>query len=804
MSFEWQTDEDWGQTLEPPPPSPPGNRRKWIVAALIMAIGGLGAWLVWGRLSNQVDNAVADEEAGVIAGINLIRDAVQREDVELFVSNLSGRDDEWAEEQQHMLAAGVLYDRSPLGLAWQPHGTQVVSMTLSPDLLTADVTMAESYQIDLGNGVTDTVHLTQQEIYRRGETRWLLAPPSQPTSETPTIQRANGLFTLIAPDDQATEITDRFWNEMMEMGERYCLLPDIECPSNLHLTILFSDDWRTLEAESDNETYAFRRGRELVLPAPNLVGMPANEKAYQALWRAYGAKIFNVLIARSVGYECCSRYPLYQAVADAILANMALIPPPLTHTDYLAALNAGALARDLQSLWDFAEANPTTVRNREAAILISFMLAHSAHATPGNILPAFVAANGFWEWAGAFIDIEAERLDTNWSRFLAEGAAAGIPSSARPLPNQTLLGICEKDGSSSLLAYQPASGIWQPLQQFDAAPVDLVPLPNGDGALLINRPLGAEPARLDWYRPDGEVTPVTLPGEMGSGFFTVDAGNSPQNIVISNRQGLTDYIALLDLTACAVDSCSARLLPFNSAPVFAPDNNHALWREAAGNAQRDSAADPIHLLDQDLQPLGIVRQGMQSLYWLSVDRYGYRLDRDTFVNATIDGDVQPLFTTDSLLASLDELGSGVPTTLSVTPIPHQTHHILINLHLFLSEQSTNRYLLILYDMGQNNARLLHQSELSMGAIRFSQNREWIAIRAFSEISIQRELMLLNLQNGEVRAYGNTGLSNEVAWSSDGEWLAHSGAGFVSLHLPASNYQQILLPDIGECRQLAWR
>ena len=46
-------------------------------------------------------------------------------------------------------------------------------------------------------------------------------------------------------------------------------------------------------------------GPDIFLPAPTLIGVPADNTGYQALLRAYGERVVATFIAQSTGWICC-------------------------------------------------------------------------------------------------------------------------------------------------------------------------------------------------------------------------------------------------------------------------------------------------------------------------------------------------------------------------------------------------------------------------------------------------------------------------------------------------------------------
>ena len=800
MSFDWQTDESWGETVTEQAPEQTSNRwwrRWWWLILGSVLITSLGGWWVWSRLTAQVDDAVTDEESQLVSSVELVRQAAQRDDSELLVTTLSGRDPTWAELQQLLLINDVLFERTKLGLTWSAGNSEIISVTLSPNLSAADVLVVEEYMVDVGNGVTESVQLLREEVYRRGDERWLLAPPvDEDEALLPAISRTNDILTLNFPEAES-EIGEKLWRDLNQKSDDFCRLPDIVCPDSLHVKAILTGQLGALQMPT---VVDWLNESTLILPSPMIVGLPADEVSYQALLRGYAGIIFNNLLAQNIQYECCVGYPFYQAMADRVLRQIALKPSPLTSAHYFSLLNNASSFRTPQFLLD--EDN-LFEQNIEAEVIVAFLGYVAPQKSAGALLNELWQEDSYLSWLYQTVP-DVNGLDQAWLRFLAQEGMAGVQSPPVPFPQQDLMAICSDDRGEALVSYQPTSGFWQTLERFDGT-VRMFSLGENAGILLSIRPANGQPTQLRLYRSNGEVVPVDLPAELtGNSLLRLIAGNSANQIFIYNPQGQTDYSAQLDLSTCTIDNCQAQPMPFSVPPVFAPDNKHALWQDATGSTLWDNMPDPIHLLDENLDSTAVVGQGIQPLIWFSADSYAYRANRAEFVEATIAGDTKTLFTTDFLLASLSEPISGTVTTLTALPNPYQPDQLFINLHVFLSNESENRYFLMLYDRRQNSAKFLHQSDMLMNMIRFSADGEWLGISAFSEVSIRRAMILLNLRTGEGREYQTTGLNNDVAWSADGAWLAHANAYFISLHLPAFNHQQLIIPNFDECRQVGWR
>ena len=195
-NFDWQTEEDdrraqtnWDEPTEPQRPPPTRRPLPWrliaVVTVLVAAVGGI----IWWRIDRQIDDTLQAFRTDVIASHNLIQRAAADGDEEIFRSALSGRVPAWTAGELDVFNAGLFADRAPFGLTpaegslpvildppdeEAAAGESVADIAFSPDLNEAIVTVNQPFRQE---GTTETIVLQQTAVFRRGDSRWLLAPP---------------------------------------------------------------------------------------------------------------------------------------------------------------------------------------------------------------------------------------------------------------------------------------------------------------------------------------------------------------------------------------------------------------------------------------------------------------------------------------------------------------------------------------------------------------------------------------------------------------------------------------------------
>jgi hypothetical protein len=84
----------------------------FILAALLLA-----GWVVYRQVRQQIESATTAVQADILSTHNLVQTAVARNDLELFRSQLSGRDPVWTEAEETILVNGLMAGTRLLGLA---------------------------------------------------------------------------------------------------------------------------------------------------------------------------------------------------------------------------------------------------------------------------------------------------------------------------------------------------------------------------------------------------------------------------------------------------------------------------------------------------------------------------------------------------------------------------------------------------------------------------------------------------------------------------------------------------------------
>jgi hypothetical protein len=262
----------------------------------------VGGVVLYHRVNRQ---AVAMETAAteeVLAAYRLVRTASAAEDREVIHTLLTGLDGRWVEAQRQLLAKDLLFDRAPFGLRLLPEAEMGlaladVSVTLAPNLATAEVAFDQPYAVDTAEDAGETVTLQQTMIFRRDGHHWVLAPPEPAFWGEWRINRGPILTVIYPARDH--DIVQRLTLNLRDRLRVVCgRLANIYCPGDLHITLWLEKDPASL-ARLAGPAVERLANQEVVLPTPTLVGVPIDEAGYQALFHGYAAWLLQEPLAFS-------------------------------------------------------------------------------------------------------------------------------------------------------------------------------------------------------------------------------------------------------------------------------------------------------------------------------------------------------------------------------------------------------------------------------------------------------------------------------------------------------------------------
>ncbi len=810
MSFEWQTEEEkWDDGPIPTSAGKPRRPRRWF-----LLLGTAGLFIILGILlvRRQLNERVSDVSANIIndvqTSVDVLHRAVQQDDFELFVNLLSGRDLPWADAQQAWFRTGAYLDRASLGLTWLPEQTEVITITLSPDLLQANVLVQEQYAIDVGNQQTQTIGLQHQEMYRQGRTSWLLSPPdSPPPTGSETYQGLR--LTLHYPAADAP-IAARLGPDLDKKLVALCgLTPDLACPIAMQVTLTADTEQSVNLAQPG---WLTQSGVGLELPAPSLVGLPVDEAAYQALFRGYASAIVTVAVNRAAGYQCCSHSIYYLALRDYLLHRLALASWPLTAADYGRILDNPFEPLDAGILWpgsllDLSEAPDAW----QAYAVVEFILSESPDASVGGLLRGLSQDDSFTFWLYSFLPT-GPTTTHHWFQFVQEktGIAATPPI---PWPDQAVYRLCAPQVNNfnlDLYALDPAVNRFVQVQPLGLTWLSLFPLANDDGLFILE---SGRSSLMALWRPGQPLQPVTLPESLPPSpilFYAGQAGRQPL-LSIFNRELVFLNLGRVDPAACTAETCSLSLLPGEQYTVWSPDGEHSLISNIPWARRQYTPMYQLTLADGNQQPLADAGSGIFP-FWLDEETFGYaRLDESQDVP-------QPALYLGTVTQPETALWIEPDRWLSLLPA---TNHSWMVAGLWTDNTTQERYLLLdlqqagvaqhallLVDRHNDTITQLSGLNKAVTEAKFSpgEGDGWLALVQLDSDAGKSLLTLYNLQQPQTMhrfSSPDNDLLNSFDWSADGQWLVRGEKDFTALFAPAYDYQQIFVSETDLCIFAAW-
>ena len=868
-NFDWKTEEDfnWDKPVDPPPPEPSsGAKKRWLkILAVLLLISGAAALLVR-QVNQRVDENREAMRSDIVSTHNLLRVAEEEQDDELFFSLLSGRDSSWTAVQHELFQSQSLRNRVPFGLSVQPgeplspEEDDAFSITFSPDMISAEVTTLLPYQIEIGNGLTDTVMLQETSLYRLGRERWLLSPPDEPFWGAPLLSESTHITLDYRQRDE--EIATRLLPDLESKLEELCSqVTDIECDPDLQLVVTLSTDPQSLVDTAQPRAGVLTNvGLRINLPSPTLVGMPQDEAGYQALYRGYATQMATAVISQQVGYDCCEKLPFYQALLDYQMSQLALKPWPFDDAYFERILSEQIDLLDYAPLWQSDD--PADIYGPDGWRvygLVDFLLSTLPDSSPAMLQRELANRRSFRNWLDALFENEGDLSSLALINHLTRGfwgrgyeqALNIIDQWEGVSPVQDLYLTCVAAGQeepsdqiASLYRYDMGGDAWQTIY---STPNSLwaTSLPGDD--LLLQQEYSHESGRWNAVlRQNEALTPLLPVGED----FTVSFGQTdPQASGLAafvfpadSEEATITWFDLLNCDSAA--GCPNQEIP--GIPLWAPDGHRALFM-ADPNSQFDllrielrtvlfyseelnDAAPPFYLgerLDflgsepvihaQALAPAG---RGYAP-FWLDDNTFGYvtgagnptaRGGSRVMTVSLDDNEPQLLFSLSDLLEGFEANPSFLRQSWIQYLMVHPDNPDRLFVMVFSAED--RRAHLLRYDHSSGEVQdLLSSGFMANHTLSLSPDSRFLVLggtkEAFPASSEESALLqVYDLQRDEVMPFLSPAADfppfATYDWSLDGQWLALLlDNGLAGIFSPESRQLRLIATPEGECENPAW-
>ena len=821
MAFDWRTGEEESTGAERPPPEKEAGLLRWrlswawMLAFGLLLVAGVAIFFLWRRGQQQIAEVTAAVKADVLSSYDLVQRAALEGDDELLVTVLSGREPQWTAAQRQLLGEGLLFGQAarPLGLQPFSQPANVADVTMSPDLREARLLTTQRYTATLGREMTETVMLSQTLVFRRGQTRWYLAPPEESFWGTDVTLREERVSLTFPSRDRRVAVS--LAGDLNEALEEMCATAWVNCPAGQVAAVHLNSDPHSLLQFSEPNVM-LEVGEEIILPAPSLVGLPAGEVAYRALFRGYASHVVRAVASKLMGYRCCGKVLFHQALLDRLVSDLGLSVWPLAPGAYVSIAEDPAPMGRMDDFWRQREMGrpPTEHERLQTRAFVTFV--ESIYGTrPDKQHRLLLEAGGFWGWVRAMSSVavgQEEAIGHDWRRFLYEQANAAQGPPATLLERQALRLVCRRErGGSGVYRLEPSSKQWTLLEELDGEVPALFPLPGDRGVIIYDR-FGADEGALQprlWlgereirlprsWRPAAELLQ-----DPGGRYLTMRS--------VVGQSGAGDEVALLDVDRCEESGCPFVALP--GLPFWSPDGSQLLLWTVRGRRLLYGTREEMRW-----RSLGRERAGWP--FWFDESVYGYIRGARRIELRTVSGDADQ---EPRLLVSLEELLAALPgeqdvrvwSILSVVPSPAAAHTFLITLVARPSLRSRQLFLFRTAEAAGGRAiiPLYFFSDLAFSDpdTFFSPAGRWLALAPSAHFGQGMRLRLHDLERGEtalvVDGPGFTPV-RPYDWSLDGRMLARIDRRLIEVIIfdkqgPGNLHRRFHYNEALQCTAAAW-
>ncbi|MFW5943584.1 MAG: hypothetical protein ACOCXI_17385, partial [Chloroflexota bacterium] len=655
MNFDWRTDEEQTQFEGAEQAQQPRiQQRRWLWLALVALLALVAGFFLWREAQQRMAIAQDEVRTEVRAAHRLAQRAAAEGDKELFISLLSGRDDEWLQAQLQGLEEERLFAKSARPLGLQPAGeAQVQEIALDAELREAVVLSRQAYVLTGTASITETVSLQHTYVYRSGSRGWLLSPPLD--DFWGREWRYEGEWLSLSYPERDETIALRLGRDLDQAVTDFCALPGAHCPQGLQLSAELSTDPGRVTTLTDLRE-ALSANSTVLLPAPTLAGLPLDEAGYEALLQSYARPVLANALAQAIDYDCCRGLPFFSALLHKQLSRLALAPWPLGPEQYERLLEVGVDRLAANQLLTFPRAvDRQEARWQEALSLVDYLEAELGQER------LLAEGSGSYGLALQQFDDDPDRFTAGWLDFIhaqsrsGQRALAGTP--APPAPAGVLQFSCSTERTETwLLAYDFDAGEWSELSRFRQQPPDsmrntsqptITALEDGYGYVIrettyapdlagvgrfIWRPDARQQGSIDHEDEEVVIHEWRQESEGETRSWVLRTTPTGRFVVLAEyvfRDGFVQAELrttwLVDVGSCSANGCARQALV--GMPVWSPSGQQTLLQgmtvavdePSPGNWQAHYALYRGNELAQDTEQVG---RGF-SPFWLDEKRYGY-------------------------------------------------------------------------------------------------------------------------------------------------------------------------------------
>ncbi len=825
MGFEWQTGDDEGEEWREQRPTFRYRSARWrwyLLGVVALIAAGI---ITWRLAERRVADSSEQMRADVRASHELVQRAVASSDVELLRTALSGRDEAWTETQRELVGEGYSYTAAPRLLFLEPAGPPAErSLNLAPDLRSAELVLVQQYTPTAASVLTGPVVLEQTFTYRRGNNRWLLAPPEETFWGAQRSTRAGRVVVEYPERDEA--LARRLAEDLAEDVEALCGLQSGRCPAELVVTVTLEADPASLLAFTDG-TQMLRSGARVSLPAPSLLGIPQDDAGYRALHDAYARYLYSALAPQLTNWECCVHALFWQALLQARLNDLGLAPPLLTPSEMFATLDLGTNVDEffnkLGPKWQGSRpAGLHTPLPLDVRVLVAFLIdqGHTPQQLQLSLSGPTTAFERWWSSLAGVAPTDRQEVRPALISF--------VQVHLEPLPRPAGLALPEADIILACGA-ERAQRIWRYDLQTESWTEELV-VENADFSALVTDEEGYYVTSIHFaeqeetpsflitvWRGRPGAAPERVAGIGDEGWIPLARHGPVVPVVYLWRDTEELMYGAMDLRSCSGDACASEITPGYVVP--SPGGAHELATQLLQGAPG---------LGLFLRPAGgeweaLPQQGAMAMpFWLDDESFGYFAFDETasapmrLVVQTVSGESAVLVDDDSMPPT-GQPGSSLLASGAFYHAPSDAIYLLgrqsSQVNLFAISRPAGGSWLVPQPLTPTLVASTKGSPSFSNLVPVTYDR-WMVMTIDDPPQTWPLLWVVDLAGEEEPFTVGGGPSFWVLpvydWSPDGEWLAWPTSGALRLVAPAyrdaagAPYQLYLPRETqDDCGFIAW-
>jgi len=458
IQVDWQMVDQDTPEPEEQPPLPVKPRRKlsrwwWVVVALLLVAGAAGfasyyQWMYRTRLNQVIEpvRAVAQMEAQAVAANDPLS----------FLALQDPDDAVWRAVQKYRF--GQLERAGLPEFGWQALGVDPSpgKISLQPGGVQLDVTYRFSVTQPLPDGPV-TVTLQVPQFYREAGSGWVRARPS--ADFWGPWRTLSGRRFAMRYTQRDASVLEGLIPRMDEILGHVC--DQLPCPPQP----IYATFENTPDALGRLSDLAFESdGFSLNFVSPHLIGVPADERSRDELYRVIGTRVVQALVYEASGQHLNMQYWASQEIMRWELTRAGLAGPFITPAirRAVAVLLRSGMVQPLRTLpvQSNSIGTGTSLREAQMPLAFEFIEQYVGTGSVARLIPAIPSSRTLGDAIRRALDMDPATLESGWQNYLrqqADSVQAAQPPTVEPSfspPDGELTLSCSTDNTSSLVIWR--------------------------------------------------------------------------------------------------------------------------------------------------------------------------------------------------------------------------------------------------------------------------------------------------------------------------------------------------------------